>query len=143
MGAIHHYFRGQPKKDQNWGDYMADTLVSQTANGFPIVRDIADTLVSGKERAGPISLLYESGLVLKDVRDWAEGRPVSKEWPTHAMTALGVLPGSPLGGKITKSEARAVQFLWDASRGKYAPQTWDEWVNGLTKGRPHGKHGEY
>lgn len=135
MGLLHHALRGSPSKNESWGDEVFDTLLDQSAGGFPIIRDVTRALTNRRDIDTPMSAMLQSWVnSLKDTRKLVEEEEVSDQWVKHAMGALGTFPGSPLAGKITASEARAAQFLWDVQRGKERPINWTDWMHGLQSG---------
>lgn len=142
MGFLHHYFRGQPKKDQGIGDYTMDVILGQAGGGMPIIRDVIRMIESQRDPGTPIDTIVRNmGQLPNDILNQIRGHKASPKFLEHMLDFMGSTPGMPTAGKITHSESRAAQFLWDVNKGKEHPMDFWEWKRGLETG--HAKERKF
>jgi Large polyvalent protein associated domain 22 len=101
-------------------------------SGVPVLRDLANAAVNGRDYA--ISPLEQAGkslvLAATDAYKAATGQETSKHPVKNAAQAAGYTFGLPTG-----QASSSAQFLWDVYNGDADPQSVKDWYDGLSHGR--------
>lgn len=129
----------KPSQDKDKDDSLAghakhigEEVALGTVSGVPVMRDLANALVNGRDYA--ITPIETAGKALvQTIRDgyhWAIGEETSKKPLKNAAAATGYAFGLPTGQIGTSA-----QFIWDVINGEQSPQSLADWWDGIHTGK--------
>jgi len=124
-------------KEQTWGGWAAHEMALGLFSGIPIVRDVANSLASGRDyQATPIAALFSAAKSTgKDIAAGLSGEEdASPRWIRHALETAGYAFGLPTG-----QAAGTTQYLWDVMHGADDPEGVSDYLRGLVFGPKHKK----
>lgn len=126
-----------PDDDEDWGAWAFQNMLFQAVGAIPVVRDAARPLYD--KLAGNRAFDYQLSPIQRSVQtvidgvvagvDVARGEETTNATRT-IMEATGYVTGM-VPGQI----AQSTQFLVDVGYGEQDPQTFGDWLEGLTTGK--------
>lgn len=126
-----------PEEDEDWGAWAFKTMLFQSVGAIPVIRDAARPLYD--KLAGNRGFDYQLSPIQRsvqtiinaggEVKDIATGEETTRATRT-ILEATGYITGM-VPGQL----AQSTQFLVDVGYGEQDPQTFGDWVEGLTKGK--------
>lgn len=128
---------GGPDDDEWWFQWVMRKLIANTLGPIPLARDVFEPAwnkaIKGRFTStslSPLQRALESIVnVSGDAGNIARGEPTKKA-TKHALEATGYVTGLVPG-----QAAAAAQFLVDVSQGDADPQTFADWLEGLSTGK--------
>ncbi|EQB06233.1 hypothetical protein [Sphingobium baderi] len=120
-----------PDDDEDWTQWVLETVGLAALGPIPLVRDVAGGLASGfGYNFTPASGVGNSLVnAAKDIKRLVEGEE-TKRATRNVLETAGYL-GAPVTGQM----AASAQFLVDVGAGDQHPETFGDWWTGLTKGK--------
>ena len=126
-----------PDEDEEWGWWAFQNMLNQSLGAIPIARDLTgpvfDEIVGRRGfdyRLSPLQGAGQSAVnVADDIGKTLQGKD-TKRATRNALEFAGYMTGMVPG-----QFAASAQFLVDVSEGDAKPEGFDEWYEGMTKGR--------
>jgi len=120
-----------PDDDEDWTQWVLQTVGLAALGPIPVVRDVAGGLASGfGYNFTPASGVGNSVVnAAKDIKRLVEGEE-TKRATRNILETAGYL-GAPVTGQM----AASAQFLVDVGAGDQHPETFGDWWEGVTKGK--------
>ena len=113
--------------------HIAEEVGLGSVSGVPVVRDIANAVVNGRDYT--ITPLEQAGKsivqAIEDSIHYVRGEPVKKNAAQNVVNAFGGYIGGLPTGQFTTS----TKFLWDVADGTQDPEGLSQWWAGIQHGK--------